>query len=69
MPFQLERSNDFTSSSERQNVDVVCGFICKCNRFSAEQKLSSIYHIRRAKYFVSMEVREFRNIIRHIRKL
>jgi len=37
MSFQCERTNDFTRSSVRQDVDIVCGFIYKFNRFSAEQ--------------------------------
>jgi len=37
--------------------------------FQQKKKKSSLLHIRRKKYFVSMEVREFKNTIRHIRKL
>jgi hypothetical protein len=35
--FQLEKPNDIARPSERNDVDVVCGVIYKCNRFSAEQ--------------------------------
>jgi len=34
-----------------------------------QNKLSLLWHIRRAKYFVSMQEGDFKYVIRHIRKL
>ena len=68
MSFQLEGINEFTRPSESKTL-MLCVWSFINARDFQQNKLSLICHCRRAKYFVSMQVREFKNIIRLIRKL
>jgi len=68
MSFQLEGSNEFMRPSESKPWMLFVGSFMNAMDFQ-QNKLSSIYHIRRTKYFVSMQEREFKNNIRQIKKL
>jgi hypothetical protein len=67
--FQFEGPNEFKGPPRRQDVDVVCvGSFINVTDFQ-QNTLSSKYHIMRAKYFVSMQGREFKNSIRLYKKI
>ena len=63
MSFQREGTNDFARPSERHDVEIrgMGPFINETD--FKHNKLLSICHSRKAKYFFSMEVREFKNSI------
>jgi len=68
MSFQLEVINEFTRPSESKNFMLCVGSFINATDFQ-QNKLSSICNSWRVKYFVSMQLREFLNIIKLIRKL